>query len=73
MDFDPERLKKYYDEKFEKGKELAQDLREKQEKKEHDADVVHIVDKLKELAKMKEDGIITAEEFEKMKKKMIDE
>lgn len=73
LDFDPERLRKYYNEKFEKGKELAQELRDRQEKKEHDADAVHIVDKLKELAKMKEDGIITAEEFEKMKKKMIDE
>ena len=73
LDFDPERLKKYYDEKFEKGKELAQELKEKQDKKEHDATSANLVDKLKELAKLKNEGLITEEEFEKMKKKIIDE
>ncbi len=73
LDFDPSRLKKYYDEKFEKGKVLAQELKEKQDKKEKDATSVNIVDKLKELADMKEQGIISEEEFQKMKKKLIDE
>jgi uncharacterized protein (DUF697 family) len=73
LDFDPSRLKKYYDEKFEKGKVLAQEMKEKQDKKEKDASSVNIVDKLKELADMKEQGIISDEEFQKMKKKLIDE
>lgn len=71
LDFDPERLKKYYNEKFEKGKEVADELRKKQETVVKSADASSAVDKLKELADMKSAGILTEEEFETMKKKII--
>lgn len=71
LDFDPARLKKYYDAKFEKGKEVARDLQKQQESKEKNSNAAGLVDKLKELAEMKTAGIITEEEFETMKKKII--
>ncbi len=73
LDFDPGRLKKYYDEKFEKGKELANKVKEEQEKKEKVVESSNAVDRLMELAKMKKEGLITEEEFQAMKKKLIDE
>lgn len=73
LDFDPERLKKYYNEKFEKGKEVAEELRKKQETVVKSADSVAAVDKIKELADMKAAGILSEEEFETMKKKIIGE
>jgi uncharacterized protein (DUF697 family) len=73
LDFDPERLKKYYNEKFEKGKEVADELRKKQETVVKSADTSAVVDKIKELAEMKAAGILTDEEFETMKKKVIGE
>ena len=83
LDFDPSRLKAYYDEKFEKGKEMAKDLREKQEKvtkMAEEAEVVEkvkkttrsSVDQLKGLGDLLNEGVITKEEFEIMKKKVID-
>jgi uncharacterized protein (DUF697 family) len=71
LDFDPERLKKYYHEKFEKGKEMAEELRKKQETATQAVDVTSAMDKLKELAEMKQAGLLTDEEFEVMKKKII--
>ena len=73
LDFDPERLKKYYNEKFEKGKEVAEELRKKQETVVKSADASSSVDKLKELADLKAAGILTDEEFDLMKKKIIGE
>jgi uncharacterized protein (DUF697 family) len=71
LDFDSERLKKYYNEKFEKGKEVAEELRKKQESTAKAADATSGIEKLKELADMKAAGILTDEEFEIMKKKII--
>jgi uncharacterized protein (DUF697 family) len=91
LDFDPARLKKFYEEKFEKGKNVV-----KRWKEEADADVEtgeepqtasgeeivpeqadqpkqDVVERLKELAGLKKEGIITEEEFEQMKKKLIGE
>lgn len=81
LDFDPDRLKKYYNEKFEKGKEMAKEIRKDQEdaetmvkqSKAAKAKPKDALDRLKDLAKLKEDGIITEEEFQTMKKKIIDE
>ncbi|MEM0992207.1 MAG: DUF697 domain-containing protein [Bacteroidota bacterium] len=82
LDFDVERLKKVYQEKFEKGKEVAKDL--KKEEKEtgfqtNDAPeqpiakaTKGIADRLKELASLRDSGILTEEEFQKMKQKLID-
>lgn len=78
LDLDTNRIRKLYDELFEKGKELARDLQEEQQEKEggekprthnvnqepsnkdHDE---QIIERLKELGKLKADGIITEEEF----------
>jgi uncharacterized protein (DUF697 family) len=81
LDFDPERLKKYYNEKFEKGKEMAKEIRKDQENAEAmvkeskaaKAKPKDSLDRLKDLARLKEDGIITDEEFQVMKKKIIEE
>lgn len=94
LDFDADRLKKLYKEKFEKGKKVAEEMREQQEKKKkamedaakdqdieieetpfepEKADKTTAIDKLKELGELKATGIITDEEFERMKKSILDE
>lgn len=77
LDFDTERMKKVFQEKFEKGKQVAQDLKDEQTgfKMNKDAPTPsnsNIVQRLKELADLKEAGVITQEEFDQMKKKVID-
>ncbi len=94
LDFDPGRLKKYYQEKFEKGKKVARDLQKEQDKERtsvedevieqevklaeeiinnpiEPSEKVDIISKLKELAALKDSGIITEEEFITMKSKLI--
>ncbi len=73
LDFDPARLKKYYDEKFEKGKEYAEKIKEEEDKKEEIKTTTSIMDRIRELAQMKKDGLITDEEFNKMKAKLLDD
>lgn len=72
LDFDPSRLKKYYDDKFEKGKEMAKEVQKKQAEKEEIVTNTNLVDQLKSIIKMKEDGLLTEEEFAIMKKKILD-
>jgi len=106
LDFDPDRLRKYYKEKFEKGKTVAKEWKDtgvvpgeesfteptvasdtpktnpapSVVKEEPAAEVVvpqeevkDVIAKLKELGELKTNGIISEEEFEVMKKKLIDE
>ena len=122
LDFDVERLKKYYNEKFEKGKQVAQQWKKEQEVAEKvektastikvnvQSDAVEsevepqseptkasqstspssfaatddtsgqavsdsrdIIERLRELAELKSSGILTQEEFDIMKKKLIDQ
>ncbi len=86
LDFDPDRLRKYYKEKFEKGKTVVKNMKEEQEKgekefivpdesaqKENIEDSDDVLAKLKELGELKASGVISKEEFEKMKKKLIDD
>ena len=84
LDFDVDRLKKFYNEKFEKGKKVAEDIKEKTEKKQAAVEKVEkmemkqegkkdIIGRLKELGDLKESGVISEEEFEQMKKKLIDD
>lgn len=110
LDFDTGRFKKFYDEQFEKGKKVAEDLRKESEENKKakdseetetkDMEVVvevdevpvemqkstastkeavkkadgntEIVSKLKELAELKEMGVITEEEFGQMKQRLIE-
>ncbi|MEK7253316.1 MAG: DUF697 domain-containing protein [Bacteroidota bacterium] len=98
LDFDSKRLKKLYDEQFEKGKKIAEELRQQRDAKrkaETEATAAasetapppsaaaadqfvpdpgvsaEQITRLKELAELKTGGIITEEEFERMKKKII--
>ena len=87
LDFDTERLKKVYKEKFEKGKKVAKEWQAEETQAPTEpapkeatpepaatADAVveeTIMDKLKGLAQMRDDGVITDEEFSEMKRKLI--
>lgn len=99
LDFDADRLKKLYKEQFEKGKKVAEELRQQQEAKRKAAeetaqemktattidDVMEetlntepnetdeLIARLKQLGELKANGIITEEEFEKMKKRLMKE
>ena len=93
LDFDTDRFQRYYDEQFEKGKQVAQDIqKEKEEKgavqedpveyktsetneeapKEEKSENSEVVRKLKELAELKDMGVIDDEEFAQMKARLID-
>ncbi len=101
LDFDPDRLRKYYKEKFEKGKKVAKEMNKKAKEgdfvaeepeafseptsakdatpppvpntEEVETDTDDVLGKLRELGDLKAAGVITEEEFEKMKKKLIEE
>ncbi len=88
LDFDPDRLRKYYKEKFEKGKTVVKEMKKEHDESEAAAvnnsnnptaqtdteeDSNDVLVKLKELGDLKASGVISEEEFEKMKKKLIDE
>jgi len=73
LDFDISRIKRMYDESFEKGKDVARDIhkeQEEQKKKAEAADADPLV-RIKELADLKEKGLITDEEYDALKKKLI--
>ena len=95
LDFDTDRFQRYYDEQFEKGKTVANDIqKEKEDKGKVKEDEVEyterktqekvvkeekvqtdnseIVRKLKELAELKEMGVIDDDEFAQMKARLID-
>lgn len=82
LDFDLTKLKKAYKELFEKGKKVAADLKDEQEKMrkaaEDNLDVEkrtkasqNLINELKELKKLHDEGVLTDEEFEAMKKKLL--
>lgn len=81
LDFDPARLKKMYKEKFEKGKKMAEEWRKEEENRKKSqgggigdnlASNPDVLARLKELGELKSQGIITEEEFEQMKKRLIE-
>lgn len=82
LDIDLNRIKKVYQEKFEKGKEEAKQYHEKNRSSSTSpqAEQGHstpsepnddVVQKLKDLKELLQEGIITDDEFERMKKKFI--
>ncbi|MFK8104569.1 MAG: DUF697 domain-containing protein [Saprospiraceae bacterium] len=109
LDFDPDRLRKYYKEKFEKGKTVAKDWSKEEATVVEDEDAFTVAEepttppaaaaktdpepastepivvvpppveekdvlsKLKEIAALRDQGILSDEEFDQMKKKLIDE
>lgn len=93
LDFDPDRFKKLYNEKFEKGKKVAEKLQKDHESKAEAAkkttatevkveakpespkkknDSGQVLEKLRELGDLRKQGTISDEEFEQMKKKLIE-
>jgi uncharacterized protein (DUF697 family) len=100
LNFDTDKFRKFYDEQFEKGKKVAEDLKTEADKKkdeknsstEKTSEPVQetkqektsenksaneksnsdIVNKLKELAELKEMGVINEEEFTQMKARLIE-
>ncbi|MCB0668989.1 MAG: DUF697 domain-containing protein [Saprospiraceae bacterium] len=81
LDFDPKRLKKVYDEMFEKGKEYARKIKKEQAMaevelskgvEEPDAGGEDVVKRLQDLAKLKDDGLISEEEFQLLKKRILE-
>lgn len=91
FDFDASKVKDFYNEQFEKGKKVAQDMKERYDNRNDDEEQTkstkgeaksdkepahkegNPLEKLKELKKLHEDGILTDEEFQKMKEKILDE
>lgn len=78
LDFDIERLKKVYNEKFEKGKKMAAEIQKEEEKKKEAFRMAKeqpkdLVSKLQELAALKREGLISEDEYAAMKKKIIEE
>ncbi len=82
LDFDLNKLKKSYRDLFEKGKKVAADLKEEQEKVRKEAakeekkeekpkSSSDIITELKALGELKEAGLISEEEFASLKKKLI--
>lgn len=76
LDFDVERLKKYYDEMFEKGKAKAEEVRQEHKKQKETPEPTttmnaDVLTRLKELGELKTNGIISEEEFAKLKKQII--
>ncbi|HFA49059.1 MAG TPA: DUF697 domain-containing protein [Bacteroidetes bacterium] len=97
LDFDVSRLKKLYKEQFEKGKKVAEEMRQQQkakrdaaEKAAEEAKAAETIDevmeetvdlnktdtdetiaRLKQLGELKEAGVITDFEFERMKKRVL--
>jgi len=85
LDFDTERLKKVYKEQFEKGKQMAEQWRTEEpaspppsggtppaaaEPAAAPAET-DVLARLRELGQLREAGVISEEEFEQMKKKLI--
>jgi uncharacterized protein (DUF697 family) len=65
FDFDTEKYKDFFNEQFEKGKEFVKNLGKKNNSE------VDPVEKLKELADLKEKGAISEEEYNTMKEKLF--
>lgn len=83
LDFDPARLKKLYQEKFEKGKKVAEDLARKGKEdvqpevkvreSEGEKKVSSVLmTRLRDLNELRKEGIISDEEFEQMKKRLLE-
>lgn len=88
LDFDPARLEKMYKENFEKGKKVAEQMAKEQPipkaaaptaptapstpAPEAENKGAAALARLKELAEMRDNGVISEEEFATMKKKIID-
>jgi uncharacterized protein (DUF697 family) len=78
LNFNSEQFSAFYKEQFEKGKEFAQKLRKEKDPKTgatpnaSDETKFDPIAKIKELSELRDKGIINDEDFEKMKKKILE-
>lgn len=71
-DFDPEMGKDYYQKYYEEGKDVAAEWeKEKDKQKQAVDDDQNVLDRLERLADLKEKGVLSEEEFQKMKEKLL--
>lgn len=68
-DFDPDRFKTLFKEQFEKGKNFAEDLKKK--KRERSGASNDAMQRLQELADMRDAGILSEEEFQRLKEVIL--
>lgn len=68
-DFDLKKARKGYESELENGKRMAEDLTQTESRPPSDADIA--MDKLRKIAEMKDAGIITEEEFKKLKERLL--
>ena len=84
LDIDLSKLKKVYNEKFEKGKEEVRRYQEEMKEQEASGNpdsgesgggklTDDAVQKLKDLAELRREGLVTPEEFEQMKKRILND
>lgn len=69
FDIDFSKIKEMYEEFFKTGKQVAQQVQKRQAKSSKS----DVLKRLEELVTMKEQGIITEEEFEQKKQQLLDE
>jgi uncharacterized protein (DUF697 family) len=70
FDSDFSKVKEVYEEHFKKGKEMAQQLQKRQKASSSNDEVFK---RLEKLLQLKEQGLITEEEFEAKKQQLLDE
>ena len=70
-------MRKLYKEQFEKGKKVVEDIKKREDTtsnvKQNTTGNNDVVSRLRELAELKNQGIITEDEFTSMKKKILEE
>ena len=81
LDFEVERLSKMYNDLFEKGKKVAKEMKDQEAKQEPQSTSSpqesapntndEVIKRIRDLADMKEKGLITEEEFQTLKRKII--
>jgi len=78
LDFDLSSLKKYYDQKFEKGKDVASKMKKKEQKNEDTSTSIpktevpeDLIPRLKEYAQLKAAGVLTEEEYLRLKARLL--
>ena len=72
---DMSKAKEVFNEAFEKGKDIARKMEKERKKEEKEApkdETESVVERLKKLAKLRDDGIISEEEFTEQKKRLLD-
>lgn len=70
-DLDFKTARQEYSDEMDAGKKVAEDLHQQQGSAKSDSD--ESIDKLRKMAELRDQGIITAEEFQKLKEKLLSE